>query len=425
MSLLKSISLMGVTGVARLGASLATFAITARILGVERYGELMYWMSIASLLTIVSNFGLVGMLLKEVGQRPLQAVEIFSESLSAKLIIVGTIVLGSCIALPFMSAPSRGVFLLLLAAMLFEGFTEFFNSGFRARSRFGVETRIAMVSAWVYPLSVGLMAWLSQSLLAIAAAYMVSRGVITWLTWRQVRLILGKIRPSRIRVGLTSIRHSLSYAADAALGGVFGQIDSVVLNHFLGHSAVGVHQAGMRLFLAGTGFGSILANVFLPRAAAANLGTAAGYAAENGKLQFAFLAVGVGFGLVMAVGGQWFAPLLFGASFNAVVPLMPWFGLLFMVRFAGLAWSISLTAQGKQWYRAKVAAVHWVLIFATAWFAVPAWGNVGWLIALIAGNVLLLVAYAAKAANRTSVDAKTLGLTVVLLFVFVPMLSLR
>lgn len=117
--------------------------------------------------------------------------------------------------------------------------------------------------------------------------------------------------------------------------------------------------------------------------------------------------------------------MLFGKSFTAVVPLMPWFGLLFMIRFAGLAWSISLTAQGKQWYRAKVAAVHWVLVFATAWFAVPAWGNVGWLIALIAGNSLLLVAYAAKAASRTSGDARTLGLTVALLFVFVPLLSLR
>lgn len=312
MSLLKSISLMGLTNVARLGAALATFSITARVLGLERYGQLMYWMSVGSILALFSNFGLVTLLLKEIGQRPDEAADILNESLTAKLIAVGTVLGIAGVGLFFVPAPFRVVFLLLLGAMVGEGFTEFFNAGFRARSRFGAETKIAIVAAWLYPLSVGVVAWLTGSLVAIAAAYFASRVFITWLTWRRLIPIVGRLYPVSLRRGWAHMRTAISYAFDAGLSGIFGQLDSVVLNHYIGPAAVGVHQAGMRLFLAGSGFATVLANVFLPRAAAAHIGPADAFAAENGKLQLTFLVVGAAFGLVLAVGGRWFAPLLFG-----------------------------------------------------------------------------------------------------------------
>jgi len=198
-----------------------------------------------------------------------------------------------------------------------------------------------------------------------------------------------------------------------------------VLNHYLGASAVGVNQAGMRIFLAGSGFAAVLANVFLPRAAAAHVAHKGAFAEESGRLQFAFLGVGAGFGLVLAVGGKWFAPLIFGNSFEAVVPLMPWFGMLFMVRFAMSAWSLSLTAQGLQWYRAKAGAVHWLVVLAVAAYTVPRFGNIGWLMALVGGNFLLLVLYAGKAAHRVASDMRTLGLTALLIAAFLPLLRLR
>jgi O-antigen/teichoic acid export membrane protein len=425
MSLLRSLSLMGLTNVARLGAAVATFSITARVLGLVPYGQLMYWMSVAVILALLSNFGLAILLLKEIGQRPAEAVAILCETLAAKLIIVGMVVVGSLASLPFIASGMRGVFIGLLVAMLAEGFTEFFNAGFRARARFGVETRIAMVSAWVYPASVGIVAWATGSLLAISMAYMASRLWIAWLTWRQLRIVVGEIRPASLAVGWRRMRASISYAFDAGLGGLFGQLDSVILNHYLGHAAVGLYQAGMRVFLAGMGFGSVLANVFLPRAAAAHSGSADAFADENSKLQMTFLAVGGAFGLVLAIGGKWFAPLLFGQSFLAVVPLMPWFGLLFTIRFASVGWSISLTAQGLQWYRAQAAAVHWLVVLAVAAFSVPMLGTVGWLLALIIGNTLLLIAYVAKASKRSARDLRTLGLTTVCLCLFVPMLRFR
>lgn len=104
---------------------------------------------------------------------------------------------------------------------------------------------------------------------------------------------------------------------------------------------------------------------------------------------------------------------------------MPWFGLLFRVRFAGGAWSATLTAQGRQWYRAQAAAAHWVMVLVLALIAVPAMGNRGWLLALIGGNTLLFILYAAKAARRTPGDVRTLGLTTLLLCAFIPMLSWR
>jgi O-antigen/teichoic acid export membrane protein len=424
MSLLKSLSLMSFSNAVRLGAAFITFATTARVLGPERFGVLMFCLSAASLLSIASNFGLVTFLLREIGQRPDQSVKIIKETLSAKIIASTLTILLGIAVIPILIPPSHSAYLLLLVAMIAEGYTEFFNTGFRASNRFDIEARLAFISAWIYSLTVGLVAWWTASLEAIAGAYLFSRLLITFLTWRELSREIGTFRPASLTIGWARLCSTLSYAIDAALSSAFGQIDSVFLNHFLGPIAVGIHQAGMRLFLAGAQAAPILANVFLPRVSAANSKSLAIKNLEVFRLQISFLGVGASFGFVLTLAGHWIVDLLFGDDFSSLAELMPWFGLLFAVRFSAISWGIQLTAQGSQRYRAIASTAHWILIGLSAVWLIPIFNNTGWLISLAIGNLFLCTLYAFKAMQYTSSDAKIIGITIIMLVAFLPTLKL-
>ena len=102
---------------------------------------------------------------------------------------------------------------------------------------------------------------------------------------------------------------------------------------------------------------------------------------------------GAAFGLALAIGADSIVHLLFGDQFAGLAALLPWFGLLFFVRFFAAAYGVLLTAAGKQTLRAQANLTHWILILAVAWVLVPRLGNLGWLLALTIGNVLLASIY--------------------------------
>lgn len=126
------------TGV-RLLAGIATLSITARSLGPESFGLLMFWLSAAGLLCVLNNFGLGVFLLREIGKNPNNAATLLGVSLTAKLILTSVVLAIAAIGVPFLSETSRGISLLLLFTMVIEGFTEFFCTGFRASGRFDLE----------------------------------------------------------------------------------------------------------------------------------------------------------------------------------------------------------------------------------------------------------------------------------------------
>ena len=167
MSLLKSLSLSTLSTAARLVASLVTVAVVARVLGPAAFGVLMLFMAAATLLAIASNFGLVTYLMREVGRQPAQAAATFSAALGAKILATAVAALAAILALPFIDASHRWIFLLLLGAMFAEGLCEFLNAGFRARARFDIEAKLALAAALINSAIVGLVAWQTESLVAI------------------------------------------------------------------------------------------------------------------------------------------------------------------------------------------------------------------------------------------------------------------
>jgi O-antigen/teichoic acid export membrane protein len=314
--------------------------------------------------------------------------------------------------------------LLLLGAQLVDALTEFLNVGFRATNRFADETRIASVAVLLQCTIVTAALWLLATPLVAAAGFLASRSAVLLITWLAQRRYFAALRPAAPAAAWARIRSTRAYALDFGLQSLLGQIDSVVLNHFVGPAAVGLYQAGMRLFNGGAQAAGVLANVFLPRAAAAAELKDEGrsFRRESVRIQWAFVGVGLVFGLALCLLAEPLVLLLFGPQYRALIDLLPWFGLLFFVRFFASSWGVLLTSAGAQGFRAAINAVQWLLVAALSLVAVPAYGLVGWLACLVAGNGLLALAYVWRGRSLSGTGWSQPALATLALASFLPFL---
>ncbi len=422
MAALKNVAFMGASTAVRLVFGLLTFALLARLLGPSAFGALMLWLSIATLVAMLANYGFTPYLLREIGANPASAIQIMNEVFGSKVLVSGVLILLAVCAVPLLAPQARWIFVLLLLAMLADSMTDFLNVGYRVTNRFSSETRIVTIGAISQFVIVAGTVWYARDAFAAAAAFLMSRVVVLFMTWLNQRQYFSKLQPASFSRATARLRDGASYALDFGLQSLIGQIDSVILNYFLGPTAVGLHQAGMRLFLGGTQIANVLGNVFIPRLSGMVEQTAK-LQKEAHHLQAVFIGVGAFLGLTLAIAATPIVHLLFGPKFSALVSLLPWFGLLFFVRFVAAAHGILLTAAGKQLFRTKANLLHWVMILAAAWALVPNLGNLGWLLALTAGNLLLGTLYFAATRNLFGVSRLNASLVVISFAGFVPFLS--
>ena len=388
----KNIFFMGSSTAVRLVSGLLSFALMARLLGPVPFGIVMFWLSVATLVTLVCNYGFTSYVLREIGAYPDTAHTVMSEVLSAKILIGAIVLILSVVALPFLDKGNLAIYLLLLLAQLADSTSDFLNVGYRATNRYDIETRIATAAS---VLQLGLVAgivWSYPTATIAAFAYFVSRSCVLVMTWISMRQYFAALKPASVNMAWHRIRAAVSYAADFGLQSLFGQIDSIVLNCSIGPSAVGLYQAGMRLFLGGSQVATVLGNVFIPTASRAYI-TGDKFYDVLIKLQVTFIGVGIIGAIFFCALPQQITFLLYGHKYQLLSTYLPLFGILFLVRFFASGWGITLTISGNQGIRSKIIFVHWLVLLAAALYLVPEYGVAGWLYSLIFGNLLLSIAY--------------------------------
>jgi O-antigen/teichoic acid export membrane protein len=389
----RNIGFMGASTGVRLVFGIVTFAVMARALGPADFGRLMTALAVCIWAGAFANFGLATYALREIGAASQQeARTIMADLLCSKLLLLGVVLVCAVAILPWLPAPWPALVSVMLLAQVFDAITDLLNVGFRATGRFAAETRIATLSALLqFALVTGtLLLW--PSLLTAAAAFCAARGLVLWLTWRGQREYFAALRPSPWRPAVARLKAARAYALDYGLQSLFGQVDSMVLAFHFGPAAVGVYQAGMRLFLGASQAATVLGSVAIPKLSGMRA-QGQDITATSGRVQLAFVLVGATGGLAMASIPASFITGALGNGYAELSRLLPWFGLLFVIRMSASASGVLLTVDGRQTIRAGLTACHWVVIALSAWALLPAAGVQGWLVAVIAGNVALLLAY--------------------------------
>lgn len=424
-SLLRRLALMGSSTAFKLGAGVLTFVLMARLLGVHNFGTLMLWLSVAALISLVGNFGFATLLLKEIGATPQRAAELISAVVTAKLLVTAVLVGFTLTVVSWYWPQMVWLFLPLLLAQMADTFTEVFVVGLRANGQFNTDAQLTTFVSVIQLIVVGAAVWFFPNMHAAAAAFAASRLVALIATMWVVGSRLPGIAITGWRRAIDTLVAAKAFAVDVVLQSLMGQIDSLVLNAYLGPAAVGVYQAGLRLFNGLAQVAPVLANVLLPQVSSTFFNNRSAFGSESRRVQWVFMLAGLGFGLSLAVLAGPITHHVFGAEFALLQQLLPWFGLLFFVRMFAASWGILLTATGQQGFRAKCNFVMWLVIGSACVPLVPRFESAGWLMALVLGHVLLSMMYMRRVVKTTSGGWAQSAAALASVGVFVPFLVPR
>jgi len=410
MHMLRDVFWMGLSSVVRLGTGLALFVLIARHLGPEEFGHYMFWYTTTLLCSVIANYGLGNMLLKEIAQHPVNAANILGQVLSLRLILFTIILMCTIIAATLVDRPD--MLLMFLFAHFFDILAETFYAAYRSLGHYAYETRLATVAAVEQLALVAFAVFAHQTTGIVAFAYLAGRIFQMIPILLSAKRTMGAFPLHSPRTAFKLAMHTKAYALDALFVSTFGNIDNIILRFFTGVDTVGIYQSGMRVFQGGWKAVPILSNVFLP-----TMARQIPYKEKKIQtafaLQITFLVFGITFGLAMAYFPEYITKL-FGESYSSLTALLPFFGLLFLVRYFIAGWGNILVAENQQTYRAMSTGIHLLVILTLGSYLTYEFNVQGWLVTLILANLLLGILYMIRAVRLGYTASAKISLTAVI-----------
>lgn len=360
----------------RIGSQLLVFLLLARMLGAEQLGLFSYWFSIATLVAIPVNYGFGMQLLREAAREPEQHQAIVNRMLAAKLLLTLAVLTLSALGSAWVS--SLPLFWLLLLNALIESYIDFYNFAIRSRGGYASEARVTFVASLLQLALVAGTALLAPSPVPVAAAYCASRALALMMTRRTTRASAPSGTPFRFAPAslAATLRSGFPYAADMGVSVLNNAIDVILLKQFASVRVVGIYQAGLRLMVGANTPTMVMGNVYLPRVSALD-SSSKEYARAVADLNLRMVALGGGISLVLALFSESLTEILFGAEYQELAQLLPWFALVLVLRYVAASFGINLTAAGHQSVRVVANLVYLAVFLVASFLLIPSHQAVG------------------------------------------------
>ena len=376
----------------RIGSQLLVFLLLARMLGAEQFGLFSYWFSITSLVAIPVNYGFGVQLLREAAREPEQRQTIVNQMLAAKLLLT-LAVLALC-ALASGCISSLPLFWLLLITALFESYVDFYNFALRSQGGYASEARVTFAASLLQLVLVAGTALLAPSLVPVAAAYCASRALALLMTRRTARTGAPsggalQFAPASL---VATLRSGFPYAADMGVTVFNNAIDVILLKQLATVRVVGIYQAGLRLMMGGTTPAMVVSNVYLPRVSALD-SSSKEYARAVADLNLKMVALGGGISVLLALFSEPLTEILFGAEYQELAQLLPWFALVLVLRYVAASFGINLTAAGHQSVRVVANLLYLAVFLVASFLLIPTHQAVGALMAGACATLALALGY--------------------------------
>jgi O-antigen/teichoic acid export membrane protein len=389
-----------ISTVVRLATGLALFIVLAHVWGPERFGTFMYPFTIAGILIKVVDYGFLLTATRDVCRDLSNAHVTMTRAHGAKLLLVVPAAVAAYVI--SLVLPGDEGFSALLAILLVDAIANSFglllNVPLRAHRRFDEEARIAAIANGMVFSGVAAAVLSGAGPLAAAGVMASCRAISLLFSWNAYRRLVGSAPDVLLeRQSLrTSLWKGLPFGVHATVGTLNMQVDTLMVQHFLGAGSVGLYQAGMRILLGSLLVADALNGVYLSAMARSSHDRGA-LTRLGERMTRQLLTVGLlGFGCMLALG-PWAVRLLFGGRYDALVPLLPLFGLLAFIRYGGVSYGTLLTLADRQ--RVRVIAVCIVMVLGLALNAllIPRFGLTGAVIASITGHLVLYGVYVGAA----------------------------
>ena len=381
----------------RLGVSMGTVLLLARLLPPLQFGLFTTTMSVSYIASLFADFGFVIRALREIGARPETAGTVMTAAIRAKAIlslIVSGIGAAVCIVLP-LSENDLIVVIIVWLATFVNSFGDTALVAFRSLRFFNQEVRVTSMS-FAFHISIMLAGYFwGLPVLGMACLYLLTRLIYAFAAFRS----LAHLCPL---VGLLSqdfsdffklLRSSANYAMDSILTNIFAQLDGLVVPALLGLQAAGIYQAGSRLAQGLLLFSGILTTYHIPQMS---------YEHSLGQLRFGksglraiteFGALGLIGAVGFLLGGPIYVSHFLGTSYAGLDYLWPGFAAFVFTRFLASGVGAYLIAHGMSYIRPLCTFLAGCVTMGLYFFLLPSYGAIAIPWAATIGTAVLMLGY--------------------------------
>ncbi len=386
---------MALTTGAKMLSGIVVFVLMAKVLGPSNFGHIAYAFTLATLYVLIVDYGFTQQLLREAGAKPALINLLVGNIVLVKILLSALTILICCIFFYYFPKDSitQHIFWLLLLALILGSFSEFLNSAFRAVGKYKQETNIATIGSVIHFLCLVLILLVNPSLEWIAFGFVISKLIFFVISYSAYFKLIGRIEFEIDRKKmLAGMARGFPYAADSGLTNFFQQVDTLLVNHYLGFASVGLYQAATKWLQGAMQFAPVLSNVYLP-----TLASNCGDEVVNRKyatfLNLKMIALGGAGWAFFTFFGALISDYVYGPMFNELTPLWPFIGSLMWIRYIAASQGVILTAYGKQSVRVYTQITSlFAFVFLSIWL-LPLLSVKGMLISLNLTFVLIFLIY--------------------------------
>ena len=381
----------------RLINAVLLLVVLARFWGPETFGIFMYPFTLAAIIVILVDYGFNLQLVRDVGKNTQDHHRLTCQALTIKTLLTSVVIV---LGLPLiMLVKSLEGYRLLLVLFLFSNILNsyglLFNLSFRGIGLFNKEVKTVFWSTMASLLLIGCLILFGQGPEVIALGLVISKAFFVRYSWIVYQRIIGgaKFIYPPLSAMFAALRKGFPFAAHVALGTLYFLVDTVIIQHFLGAKNVGIYQAGLRVMIGGLILADVLANVYLSRMAKESADRDALINLAT-RMTRHFLIVGV-FGFVCMIGfSELVVKLIYGGSgYSKVIPLIPLFGVVLLLRYMGSSYGIVLTVDNRQFVRMVAVGLSAIVSITMNIVLIPTFDLHGALYASIITHIFLIGIY--------------------------------
>lgn len=365
-----------------------TMSICARFISLEEFGVLSFAILLSTLLALWVDFGFPLKLPKEIAKVENKFQSLTSLSIQIKLrLLIPFILVTFCV---FFFTSSTFIYIVIIYSSVFYSFFYNIMSAYRGADLFKLEATQSLLSELFFSVLVGVVAWQTLSIEAIALAILLGRFCQMSFVLIYFYHVYGFLR---LNVSIKDFNECIPYAVQLMVAALLIYLDSLILKWFVQPEDFGLYQVGIRLLIAAGLFINILNAVAIPRLSFA-------YSQSNGNFQYLVkntilisLMLGILGGCVFYLFAEEIIFLMFGERYLALAQFKIYIALIIFIRYCGAIFGVILTVCGDQKVRAKSLTLTVVLVGIFGVLFIPIHGVLAAYYVSLLGTVFLCYLY--------------------------------
>ena len=394
-------------GVSQFGARLvraAFMVFLARLVGAEGYGVISYALSLAALISSVTDLGISGVITREGSRHRDDQLRYLATGAASKFALVGVAVVGLAVW-GFLGAPQAMLIPLIVLVIAFDGMRDLATALFRAQERMELEAYVQLTTnvaiaglALVAALATGNAGWI---LGGYAAGCAVGAAAALW----PLRDSLGSLRSRYDRSLVRELaRSSWTFGVVGLVGGIMLNTDAIMLAWFHPDAEVGFYAAAQRIVQLAYVIPLPVASALFPLVARVAEDRERFREVVEGASRF-LLVLGTGGAIALLAASGATIRLLYGAEFAPAATSLAVMSLTLVPSFVVASLGNALFALRREKALIGYAVLAVVANVGANLLLIPRFGGPGSAFATLLAQVTLLayLAYVLKRAAGVSI----------------------